>query len=184
LVGEDAFDATHTKTYLGKSAIFAPQELTPRFNGVLVEMGNFSSEGVLTAEWNFAELRLLWEKSDARLRGQFNASQASQILATIYRQLQGAPRLEDQADDAGADAMHTAQLSATSLITLDDLPVIASITSHWPPHSTADAEDLPLQETVAWNVTSATEAVQPNADLRYEEETDEMDALDDAERAD
>jgi len=184
LVGEDAFDATRTKTYLGKSAIFAPQELTPRFNGVLVEMGNFSSEGVLTAEWNFAELRLLWEKSDARLRGQFNASQASQILATIYRQLQSAPRLEEQVDDAGADAPHTAQLSAASLVTLDDLPVIASITSHWPPHGTANADDLPLQETVAWNITSATDVVQPNADLRYEEETDEMDALDDTERAD
>ena len=181
LVGPDAFDPGHTTTYLGKSAIFAPQELTPRFNGVLVEMGNFTSEGVLTAEWKFAELRALWEKGDARLRHQFNASQASHILATIYRQLQSTPRLEDQGGAARNKAQ--AEASAASLVvTLDDLPVIASITSRWPPFPAAGDADLPVEETVTWSAIDATASAPSDADARYEEETDEMDALDDAGR--
>lgn len=181
LVGQDAFDLTRTTTYLGKSAIFAPQELTPRFNGVLVEMGNFTSEGVLTAEWEFAELRALWEKNDARLRHQFNASQASQVLATIYRQLQGAPRLEEQSRTLQGDATAQAQ-AKKAVVALDDLPVIASITSRWPPHPTTDADDLPAEEAVSWGAIDAAASAPPVADPRYEEETDEMDALDDAGR--
>jgi hypothetical protein len=180
--GQDAFDGAHATTYLGKSAIFAPQELTPRFNGVLVEMGNFSSEGVLTAEWDFTALRALWEKSDARLRHQFNASQASQILATIYRQLQSMPRLEDQGGAADNAALVEVQASTKPLIALDDLPIIASITSRWPPYPVGGEGDLPVEEAVAWSVVGATPSASTNIDPRYEEETDEMDALDDAGR--
>lgn len=183
LVGQDAFAGVHTATYLGKSAILAPQELTPRFNGVLVEMGNFSSEGVLTAEWDFTALRALWEKSDARLRHQFNASQASQILATIYRQLQSTPRLEDQGGAADNATPMEAQASTKKpLIALDDLPIIASITSRWPPYPVTGGGDLPVEEAVAWSVVGAPQNASPGADPRYEEETDEMDALDDAGR--
>ena len=171
-VGKDAFAAGPEKSYLGKSAIFAPQELTPRFNGVLVEMGNFSSEGVLTAEWDFAELRALWEKSDARLRHQFNASQASQLLANIYRQLQDAPRLEDHVAAEQSPA-------ATPIISLDDLHIIASITSRWPLRHAQGAGEAPLEEVVAWQVASPAAPASPSLDPRYEEETDEMDALDD-----
>lgn len=183
LVGQDAFDTAHTATYLGKSAIFAPQELTPRFNGVLVEMGNFSSEGVLTAEWDFAELRTLWEKSDAHLRHQFNASQASQILATIYRQLQSTPRLEDQSGVVGSDASVGQLVATRPLIALDDLPIIASITSRWPPRPVSGDGGLPVEESVTWGVVGAAQSVSSDADPRYEEETDEMDALNDAGRA-
>jgi predicted amidohydrolase len=183
LVGKDAFDATHATTYLGKSAVCAPQELTPRFNGVLVEMGNFSSEGVLTAEWDFTALRTLWEKNDARLRHQFNASQATQILATIYRQLQNTPRLEDQGGAADNATPMEAQASTKKpLIALDDLPIIASITSRWPPYPVTGGGDLPVEEAVAWSVVGAPQNASPGADPRYEEETDEMDALDDAGR--
>ena len=182
LVGKDPFDASHATTYLGKSAIFAPQELTPRFNGVLVEMGNASSEGVLTAEWNFAELRALWEKSDARLRHQFNASQASQVLATIYRQLQSAPRLEDQAEGISDDTAFEAPAARPSLA-LDDLPIIASITSRWPPHLASADATAPVEETVTWTIVNPDVAPPSSADPRYEEETDEMDALSEAGRS-
>lgn len=178
LVGMDALSLTgQAATYLGKSAIFAPQELTPRFNGVLVEMGNYGSEGVLTAEWDFTALRALWEKSNSQFRHQFNASQASQMLATIYRQMQEPPRLEDQ----GAAADHAP--AAPQLLTLDDLPVIASTTSRWPPHAAGANGDFPFEETVAWNVAPPSNPAPPAADPRYEEETDEMDALDDEQRS-
>ena len=56
LVGANELSRRQRTPFLGKSAIFAPQELTPRYNGVLVEMGNQRSEGVLTAEWDFQAL--------------------------------------------------------------------------------------------------------------------------------
>lgn len=184
LVGNDLLASGRRSAYIGKSAIFAPQELTPRFNGVLVEMGNVGSEGVLTAEWDFVELRALWEKSDLRTRNQLNASQASQLLAAIYRQLQSLPRLEDSKEphQIGYGAPASAAAHTMPVISLDDLPVIASVTSRWPPHSTPGEEGIPLEESVSWAVANPSAPAQPSGDTRYEEETDEMDALDEQER--
>jgi predicted amidohydrolase len=50
LVGDNRLSRAQRTPFSGKSAIFAPQELSPRSNGVLVEMGNLRSEGVLAAE--------------------------------------------------------------------------------------------------------------------------------------
>ncbi len=183
LVGSDLLAPSQSAAYIGKSAIFAPQEMTPRFNGVLVEMGNTGSEGVLTAEWNFAELRALWEKSDLRTRNQLNASQASQLLSTIYRQLQNLPRLEEH--DEPETPKTTAKSPAASMrpaIALDDLPVIATVTSRWPLHRVADGGEAPLEESINWTVVSPAAPPQPGSDTRYEEETDEMDALNGEER--
>lgn len=179
LVGHNYFSPAPHATFLGKSAIFAPQELTARFNGVLVEMGNFGSEGVLTGEWDFAALKELWAKSNTSGRSQMNKSQASQLLAALYRQLQNLPRLEEP-DTVGPanNVLDGSPQTPPPRLTLDDLPVIASVTSRWPPRA-ADEGDAPRQETVLWSVDSpandrATSAPNP----RYEEETDEMDALD------
>ena len=185
LVGRNYFSPAPDALFLGKSAIFAPQELTPRFNGVLVEMGNFGSEGVLTGEWDFAALKELWAKSETSVRNQMNASQASQMLAALYRQLQSLPRLEDQAEaqPAGAGASNGSAHAKPALLTLDDLPVIASVTSRWPPRA-ADEGDIPLHEAVNWTITSpAADSTGSTPDPRYEEETDEMDALDDEPRS-
>ena len=183
LIGPNLFGAKQSAPYIGKSAIFAPQELTPRFNGVLVEMGTINSEGILTAEWNIVELRALWEKSELRTRDQLNASQASQLLTAIYRQLQAMPRIEARHDVEGSDdnsAATTAHDTAT--ISLDDLPVIASVTSRWPPHSALHADAPPTEETVLWTAPDLPNAAAPNSQVRYEDETDEMDALDERER--
>lgn len=182
LVGQNYFPPSADSVFLGKSAIFAPQELTPRFNGVLVEMGNFGSEGVLTGEWDFVALKELWAKSDTSGRNQMNASQASQMLAALYRQLQSLPRLEDQGEALPADATASngSAHAKPALLTLDDLPVIASVTSRWPPRAAADEGDIPLHESVNWTIDSpVSDSPAGVVDPRYEEETDEMDALDD-----
>ncbi len=184
LVGPNYFSPAPDVTFLGKSAIFAPQELTPRFNGVLVEMGNFGSEGVLTGEWDFAALKSLWAKSDSSVRNQVNASQASQMLAALYRQLQNLPRLEepDATHPAGDASSRSAHIQPVRL-TLDDLPIIASVTSRWPPRAAGEGT-IPLQEAVHWGLNSpATDDAASTPDPRYEEETDEMDALGDDARA-
>ncbi|NJN82390.1 MAG: hypothetical protein HC802_09040 [Caldilineaceae bacterium] len=60
LVGDNQLSRGLREPFVGKSAIFAPQELTPRFNGVMVEMGSLRSEGVVAAEWDFVALKRLW----------------------------------------------------------------------------------------------------------------------------
>lgn len=183
LVGANLFGAKQNEPLIGKSAIFAPQELTPRFNGVLVEMGTTNSEGVLTAEWDFAGLRALWEKSELRTRDQLNASQASQLLTAIYRQLQAMPQLETRNDaKQRRERITNANTHATEVLSLDDLPVIASVTSRWPLHSTSDVDTPPIEETVMWTAPDLPAAPAAGSQVRYEDETDEMDALNERER--
>ena len=97
LVGDNRLSRVRRMPYVGKSAIFAPQELTPRLNGVLVEMGNHRSEGVLTAEWDFVALRQLWESSDTPVRQQLPLAQAGRILAQLYARLQSLPKVAEPA---------------------------------------------------------------------------------------
>jgi predicted amidohydrolase len=166
LVGVDQMTKTSQEHFVGKSAIFAPQELTPRFNGVLVEMGSHSSEGVLTAEWDMRALRQLWEESETPLRKSLALGQTSKMLASLYQRLQDTPRLADSA--AAPDALPQ--------LNLDELPVLASVTSRWPlrPAPTTDA----AAETVAdWPQRPTQPATPTTSEAPYEEETDEMDAL-------
>jgi predicted amidohydrolase len=183
LVGPNPFERRPTTTYIGKSAIFAPQELTPRLNGVLVEMGNATSEGVLTAEWNFTELRMLWESNEARIRSQMTVSQAHQLLAAVHRQLQELPLLEAKHEaPLNPTAEHNSSTQKPPEISLDDLPVIASVTSRWP--LSPGVEDPPhsTEEHVGWAIVTPPTTSSPPRPVRYDEETDEMDALDDQEQ--
>lgn len=68
LVGHNALGLGERQEYAGQSAIFAPAEFTLRYSGVMVELGTASSEGVITAEWDFGALRELWAESDTPLR--------------------------------------------------------------------------------------------------------------------
>ena len=94
LVGVNQLQPADESTFIGRSAIFAPQELTPRFNGVLVEMGNQASEGVVTAEWDFAALKHLWETSETPLRRDLPLPQVNKLLAALYEQVRGMPTVD------------------------------------------------------------------------------------------
>ncbi|MBW7881190.1 MAG: hypothetical protein H3C34_00905 [Caldilineaceae bacterium] len=185
LVGRNVLRPPEETVYLGKSAIFAPQELTPRFNGVLVEMGNTTSEGVLTAEWNFVDLKELWEKSDTPIRRRLPVNQANQLLTNLYRRLQSLPRLdelnntEEDSAEGETEAAHSAPQPPA--VDLEELSVIASVTSRWPPHSTAEQdEELPHEAVGDWSANPPdqplVDSLSPD-DPRFQEETDEMDAL-------
>lgn len=177
----------HHEPLIGKSAIFAPQELTPRFNGVLVEMGSQRSEGILTAEWDFVALRRLWEVSETPMRLQLP-------LARIYERLKNLPRVHSPAllTQPGADIEQTTGLlmAANAPLNLEDLPVISSVTRRWSGHDSLRTEvDAPLDlselpEALAYSPPTPTssprsapesEPTTPGAD----DETDEMDALPD-----
>lgn len=144
LVGRNCLSRGMRAPYVGKSAIFAPQELTPRKSGVLVEMTSRQSEGVLTAVWDFAALRELWERSDTPVRRNLPLEQTGPILGQLYSRLEHLPRLlpadlvegEIDADGDGATDLIQAASHATRAerpqLSLDELEVRSSITSRWP----------------------------------------------------
>lgn len=139
LVGDNRLSHSQRTPFVGKSAIFAPQELSPRNNGVLVEMGNLRSEGVLAAEWDFAALRELWDTSETPVRRQLPLQQAGQMLAQLYARLQGLPKVMEveqlAADVSVGDASVDQRASpkeVAPLQSLDDLAVISMVSSRWP----------------------------------------------------
>ena len=175
LVGPNELSRRQRTPFLGKSAIFAPQELTPRYNGVLVEMGNQRSEGVLTAEWDFQALRDLWESSDTPVRQQVPPMQVKQLMATLYARLQAADHsLLTAEDNPGTRGGHDDEI-----VELDDLIVQASISSRWPlPNMGEDETDFAdVWEETATQALLREDAAEPPSAIRYEDETDEMDAL-------
>jgi predicted amidohydrolase len=134
LVGNNLLSRAQRTPFAGKSAIFAPQELTPRSNGVLVEMGNLHSEGVLAALWDFASLRELWENSETPVRRQLPLQQAGQLLAQLYARLQTLPKVASMQQlaegEASVEMQPKRELAAPQ--SLDDLAVIATVTQQWP----------------------------------------------------
>ncbi|HXF62178.1 MAG TPA: nitrilase-related carbon-nitrogen hydrolase [Caldilineaceae bacterium] len=129
LVGENRLSRAQRTPFVGKSAIFAPQELTPRANGVLVEMGNLRSEGVLAAPWDFLALKELWEDSETPVRKQLPLAQAGQVLAQLYARLQALPRVVEPAQLADQDGEAA---RPADVLSLEDLSVLSSVTNRWP----------------------------------------------------
>ncbi len=197
LVGDNELSTAH-EPMIGRSAIFAPQELTPRRNGILVEMGNQRSEGVLTAELDFLALKELWESSDPPVRKMLPLEQAGQILAKFYQKLQILPRLARQDPlpaTSPTEATPTLALLPTldkESIPLDDLAVISSLTSRWPLHGShpqlkpagsnvTDLAELPGNLLDNFDLQNVPLSRKSTDSLRSEtivdDETDEMDAL-------
>lgn len=193
LVGDNHFRRGQTEPFTGKSAIFAPQELTPRLNGVLVEMANQRSEGVLTAEWDFVALKKLWDSSDAPMRQHLPLAQAGQLLARLYERLKALPKSLDptQLLAVSTDDEATTPLPVDNSIPvqLDELPVVNSVTRRWLPvleHYTLPAEELdPTQlpehpPATPAGVGDSSTRLAPSSTTQAtsaDEETDEMDAL-------
>lgn len=174
LVGNNEIVGNTRSAFVGRSAIFAPQELTPRLNGVMVEMGNQTSEGVITAEWNFAELRDLWENSETPLRQTMSDDQVKPLMGQLYDRLKRLPIFRAQSKPA-------AQIDAIApgedvTLTLDELPVVNSISSRWPLPDELDLVELPFEQ----NTTLAEFQTLTGHDgrtLGADDETEELDAL-------
>jgi hypothetical protein len=121
-------------------------------------MGNHRSEGVITAEWDFAELRELWETAEAPVRRELPVEQVGPVLAQLYQRLQRLPHLltaeqlpeqkpaladpaTEPLDESGGPSLRdedptTENLdvvpSSPDVMALDELPILSSVTSRWP----------------------------------------------------
>jgi len=196
LVGRTTFNAREDDLFVGKSAILAPQLLTPRGNGILVEMGNPRSEGVLSANWNFTALKGVWEMAESSGRKELPFKQIGAMIANLYARLQarGASGTGDtspvgnQLDEAKTQLLPLRE----PVLHLDDLPITNTITRRWPlakldyqaltrAEGTTELPSL-LQSPFAKVTPQAVEVIKPeqetyNTSSMAEDETEEMDAL-------
>jgi predicted amidohydrolase len=70
--------------FAGKSGIYAPLEMTPRYTGVLVEMGTSEAEGLLTAELDRPKLQWLWEHGTNPVRRTMPMDLFGRYLPALY----------------------------------------------------------------------------------------------------
>jgi len=114
LVGADPFMMEDDSRFMGRSAILAPLDFTPRFTGIMVELGSPQAEGVVTAEWDYPALHDLWQTSETPIRKEMPLAQTSQ-LSQIY----------DRALVLGDSAqMHLDSIEASSEMIQSTLPLL------------------------------------------------------------
>ena len=86
LVGRNymAAEEGSAAAFMGKSGIYAPLEMTPRYSGVLVEMGTADSEGLLTAELDREKSRWLWVNGSSPVRRDIPMDLFGRYLPALY----------------------------------------------------------------------------------------------------
>jgi len=70
--------------FTGKSGIYAPLEMTPRYTGVLVEMGTDDTEGLVTAELDQVTLGKWWEGGPEPVRKKMPVELFASYLPSLY----------------------------------------------------------------------------------------------------
>jgi len=86
LVGKNqlAHDETVSAGFVGRSGIYAPLEMTPRYSGVLVEMGTGDAEGLITAELDRDRLQELWQNGVEPVRRRLPVRLFASHLPALY----------------------------------------------------------------------------------------------------
>lgn len=144
LVGHNEFSRRQRDPFVGRSSLMAPQELTPRSSGILVEASNVRSESVLSATWDFEELADLWESSDTPLRSHLPLEAVGPTLARLYQRMKKLPKgsdaLLEAPDDQEPETVPAPEeiVKRTPLTTktkttlgLHELPVLSSVSAFW-----------------------------------------------------
>ena len=155
LVGRDEFSRRKRTSFVGRSSVLAPQELTPRSSGILVESSNVRSESVLSAEWDFSALANLWETSDTPVRSRLPLETVGPALAALYQKMKQLPEKppampppaerNDKTEEPHTrkEVVETLPKSAMPALSLDDLPVLATVNSYWKDPNTPGEEPIP-----------------------------------------
>lgn len=89
LVGHNPFAPGDELPFVGRSGIFAPVELTPRYSGVMVEAGTNQTETIIAAEWDMDALRRTWETSPVPMRRMEAVRTAAPVLTAVYQRTGG-----------------------------------------------------------------------------------------------
>lgn len=139
LIGHNPLGTKSGAEYAGQSAILAPADFTPQGSGIMVQLGTSSSEGVITAEWDFEALEELWEDSATPLRRNMPMG-AFQALSDVYAERHS---LHDawQAQAAVAEA----ELLPAEVIPVEELHEVAVA-----PAELAPEAEPPIAEEPEW----------------------------------
>ncbi len=86
LVGKNylATDESLDASFVGKSGIYAPLELTTRYTGVLVEMGTSEAEGLVTATLDRELLQKFWANGTEPVRQRMPVDLFANYLPALY----------------------------------------------------------------------------------------------------
>ena len=179
LVGHNEFSRRQRDPFVGRSSVLAPQELTPRASGILVEASNSRTESVLSAVWDYEALAELWETSDTPVRSHLPLDAVGPALAQLYKKMNqlpkgpeallAAPEIQEPEprERLVEEEERIAVLKRTkSILSLDDLPVLASVTSYWGDGSDQEIKaSLPAHvpvsltpESDAWEIDETSES--------------------------
>jgi len=129
LVGPDPFAGDDEPVFMGKSAIFAPLDFTPRFTGVMTELGSAQAEGVITAEWDYPALQELWTAADTPLRREMPLEQVG-LLAQVYGRaltLDASSQLQLPAEESDADVAPLLEATEESEPALEEMTADAAV---------------------------------------------------------
>ena len=191
LVGHNEFSRRQRDPFVGRSSVLAPQELTPRASGILVEASNSRTESVLSAVWDFEALAELWETSDTPVRSHLPLDAVGPALAQLYKKMNqlpegpeallAAPEIQEpEPRERLVDKEERiAVLKRTkSILSLDDLPVLASVTSYW-----GDGSDQEIKASLPAHVPVSLTPESDAWEIDGTSESDEIHALAEPEAA-
>lgn len=145
LVGPDPFAGDDEPVFMGKSAIFAPLDFTPRFTGVMTELGSAQAEGVITAEWDYPALQELWAATETPLRREMPLEQVG-LLAQVYGRaltLDASGQLQLPAEEPETDVV------APLLETVEESALAPEVSPDAAAEETASASDDDILSVVA-----------------------------------
>jgi predicted amidohydrolase len=110
LVGRNrlAHDENAAAGFVGRSGIYAPLEMTPRYSGVLVEMGTGDAEGLISAELDRDRLQEIWENGVEPVRRRMPVNLFAGHMPALYesRRTLAEAWLGAAADAPGAPALN------------------------------------------------------------------------------
>lgn len=163
-VGYNPFTPGEADPFLGRSAICAPLEFTNRYTGIMAEVGAETTEGIISAAWDYVALRQLWETSAVPVRRTIPLAVAAPILMNIYQAGIGELPSPENAEPVlalPAPEQTTAPAPAAEDVLqplgLDDLPVMGMSEAPMrteapdsPPTETADAAAEEVSRPRRW----------------------------------
>lgn len=138
VVGDNAIAKKQIGAFTGNSAILAPKELTVSKDNLFIEIVENSSEGVITAELDFGALQQLHKISNRPTISPLSSEDTKQLLLSIEEQMMQPlpPNFDVIAEPTEPEPSPESEVEphqeATEMFTLDDLPIVASISARWP----------------------------------------------------
>lgn len=141
--------------FSGKSGIYAPLELTPRYSGVLVEMGTDETEGLVTAELDQELLRKWWEGGVEPVRRKMPVELFASYLPSLYSSRQ---TLADVWPEPGMEAAVLQPAAALPSEVEEPAAESAPVAAEVEPA----AQTLPDEPQGAWTEVEAATTVPPD----------------------